>query len=52
MENYAAVKERLVPACRTGGTAMVGVDDDCCAAIAERLSSAARRSARSRCGGR
>ena len=35
MENYAAIKERLVAA---SGTAVVGVDDDYCAAIADRLS--------------
>ena len=34
MENYAAIKERLVSA---AGNAIVGVDDDCCRAIADRL---------------
>jgi UDP-N-acetylmuramoylalanine--D-glutamate ligase len=37
MENYAAVKERLVAGVPRGGTAIVGVDDDWCAAIADRL---------------
>ncbi len=34
MENYAAIKERLV---EKSGTAIIGVDDDYCAAIATRL---------------
>lgn len=34
MENYAAIKERLVAA---SGTAIIGVDDDYCTAIADRL---------------
>ncbi|MCP8937178.1 UDP-N-acetylmuramoyl-L-alanine--D-glutamate ligase [Alsobacter sp. SYSU M60028] len=40
MENYAAVKERLVA---RAGTAVVGVDDDWCRAIADRLEAAGRR---------
>jgi UDP-N-acetylmuramoylalanine--D-glutamate ligase len=40
MENYAAIKERLVAA---AGTALVGVDDDWCRAIAGRLRAAGRR---------
>jgi UDP-N-acetylmuramoylalanine--D-glutamate ligase len=37
MENYASVKERLVAGVQRQGTAIVGVDDDRCRAIAERL---------------
>ncbi|MDB5602849.1 MAG: murD [Xanthobacteraceae bacterium] len=37
MDNYAAVKERLVAGVQDGGTAIVGVDDNRCAAIADRL---------------
>ncbi|MFT0861915.1 UDP-N-acetylmuramoyl-L-alanine--D-glutamate ligase [Ancylobacter sp. G4_0304] len=37
MEHYAAVKERLVAQVEVGGTAVVGVDDPWCRAIAERL---------------
>jgi UDP-N-acetylmuramoylalanine--D-glutamate ligase len=40
MENYAAIKERLVA---NSDIAMVGVDDDDCRAIAERLRAAGRR---------
>lgn len=39
MERYAAIKERLVAA---SDTAIVGVDDDLCAAIARRLEDAGR----------
>jgi UDP-N-acetylmuramoylalanine--D-glutamate ligase len=39
MENYAAVKERLVAG---AATAVVGVDDDWCRAIADRLAAAGR----------
>jgi UDP-N-acetylmuramoylalanine--D-glutamate ligase len=35
-ENYAAVKARLVAGVQTGGTAVVGVDDNLSAAIADR----------------
>jgi UDP-N-acetylmuramoylalanine--D-glutamate ligase len=37
IEHYAAVKERLVAGVQRGGTALVGVDDDFCAAIADRI---------------
>jgi UDP-N-acetylmuramoylalanine--D-glutamate ligase len=37
MEHYAAVKERLVAGVPASGTAIVGVDDTWCAAIADRL---------------
>ncbi len=37
MANYAAVKERLVAGVPKGGTAIVGVDDEWCRAIADRL---------------
>ncbi|HZP77271.1 MAG TPA: UDP-N-acetylmuramoyl-L-alanine--D-glutamate ligase [Pseudolabrys sp.] len=37
MEHYAAVKERLVAQVEAGGTAVVGVDDKYCRAIADRL---------------
>jgi len=40
MENYAAIKERLVA---NSDIALVGVDDDDCRAIAERLRAAGRR---------
>jgi UDP-N-acetylmuramoylalanine--D-glutamate ligase len=37
MENYAATKERLVASVQAGGTTVVGVDDQYCQAIADRL---------------
>jgi UDP-N-acetylmuramoylalanine--D-glutamate ligase len=37
MENYAAVKERLVAGVQDGGTAIVGVDDKWCQATADRV---------------
>ena len=37
MAHYAAVKERLVAGVPKSGTAVVGVDDDWCRAIADRL---------------
>jgi UDP-N-acetylmuramoylalanine--D-glutamate ligase len=37
MANYASVKERLVEGVQRQGTAIVGVDDDWCRAIAARL---------------
>jgi UDP-N-acetylmuramoylalanine--D-glutamate ligase len=37
MAHYAEVKERLVAGVPTNGTAIVGVDDDWCRAIADRL---------------
>jgi UDP-N-acetylmuramoylalanine--D-glutamate ligase len=43
MEHYAAVKERLVTGVPTNGTAIVGVDDPWCRAIAGRLEQAGRR---------
>jgi UDP-N-acetylmuramoylalanine--D-glutamate ligase len=50
MEHYAAVKERLVAGVpRDGtaqGTAVVGVDDEYCCAIADRLESAGKRPVR------
>jgi UDP-N-acetylmuramoylalanine--D-glutamate ligase len=43
MEHYAAVKERLVTGVPADGTAIVGVDDPWCRAIAARLEQAGRR---------
>jgi len=43
MENYAAVKERLVAGVPAQGTAIVGVDDEWCRAIAMRLAQAGKR---------
>jgi UDP-N-acetylmuramoylalanine--D-glutamate ligase len=43
MENYAAVKERLVAGVPVQGTAIVGVDDEWCQAIAVRLAQAGKR---------
>jgi UDP-N-acetylmuramoylalanine--D-glutamate ligase len=37
MENYAAIKERLITGVQPGGTAIVGVDDNRCQAIADRV---------------
>jgi len=42
MEHYAAVKERLVAGTPGDGTAIVGVDDDWCSAIAARLALAGK----------
>ena len=42
MEHYAAVKERLVAGMPGDGTAIVGVDDDWCSAIAARLALAGK----------
>ncbi len=42
MENYAAVKERLVAGVQQHGTAIVGVDDAWCSAIADRLEHAGK----------
>ena len=42
MEHYAAVKERLVAGVQAGGTAVIGVDDDWCAAAAERVAAAGK----------
>jgi UDP-N-acetylmuramoylalanine--D-glutamate ligase len=44
--NYAAVKERLVAGVQAGGTAIVGVDDNWCQAIADRIERAGRRPVR------
>jgi UDP-N-acetylmuramoylalanine--D-glutamate ligase len=43
MENYAAIKERLVAGVEGGGVAVVGVDDTWCRAVADRLERACRR---------
>ena len=43
MEHYAEVKERLVAGVPSNGTAIVGVDDDWCRAIADRLAQAGKR---------
>jgi UDP-N-acetylmuramoylalanine--D-glutamate ligase len=43
MEHYAAVKERLVAGVPSTGTAVVGVDDNWCSAIADRLEQAGKR---------
>jgi len=42
MAHYASVKERLVAGVPRGGTAIVGVDDEWCSAIAERLASSGK----------
>jgi UDP-N-acetylmuramoylalanine--D-glutamate ligase len=43
MEHYAAVKERLVAGVPATGTTVVGVDDNWCSAIADRLEKAGKR---------
>jgi UDP-N-acetylmuramoylalanine--D-glutamate ligase len=43
MQNYAAVKERLVSGVPDGGTAIVGIDDEWCERIAARLAQAEKR---------
>ncbi len=43
LEQYAAVKERLVAGVQASGTAIVGVDDNWCSRIADRLAQAGRR---------
>jgi len=43
LENYAAVKERLVAGVQAQGTAIVGVDDIWCRNIADRLDRAGKR---------
>jgi UDP-N-acetylmuramoylalanine--D-glutamate ligase len=43
LENYAAVKERLVSGVQSRGTAIVGVDDDFSRATADRLGQAGKR---------
>lgn len=43
MEHYAAVKERLVAGVPKDGTAIVGVDDEWCAGVADRLARSGTR---------
>ena len=43
MEHYAAVKERLVAGVPPQGTAIVGVDDEWCRAVADRLAQSGQR---------
>src|SRR4051794_28079201 len=43
LPNYAAVKERLVAGVQPAGTAIAGVDDAWCRAIADRLEQSGRR---------
>ena len=43
MEHYAEVKERLVAGVPSNGSAIVGVDDDWCRAIADRLAQVGKR---------
>jgi UDP-N-acetylmuramoylalanine--D-glutamate ligase len=43
MAHYAAVKERLVAGVQQRGTAIVGVDDEWCSAIADRLERSGKR---------
>jgi UDP-N-acetylmuramoylalanine--D-glutamate ligase len=43
LANYAAVKERLVAGVQPQGTAIVGVDDGWCRAIADRLDQSGKR---------
>jgi UDP-N-acetylmuramoylalanine--D-glutamate ligase len=42
IENYAAVKERLIAGVQAGGAAIVGVDDPWCAAVADRAERAGK----------
>ena len=42
LEHYAAVKERLVQGVQGQGTAIVGVDDEWCRAVADRIEQAGR----------
>jgi UDP-N-acetylmuramoylalanine--D-glutamate ligase len=46
MANYAAVKERLIAGVPVSGTAIVGVDDELCRAVADRSERAGRRTVR------
>ena len=46
MANYAAVKERLIAGVPASGTAIVGVDDELCRAVADRSKQAGRRTVR------
>ena len=43
MERYAAVKERLVAGVPKDGEAIIGIDDDWCRTIADRLEQSAKR---------
>ena len=43
LRDYAAIKERLVAGVQRNGTAIVGVDDNWCAAIADRIERAGKR---------
>ena len=43
LADYAAIKERLVAGVQAGGTAIVGVDDNYCQAIADRIGRAGKR---------
>ena len=43
LANYAAIKERLVMGVQEGGTAIVGVDDNWCQAIADRIDRVGKR---------
>jgi UDP-N-acetylmuramoylalanine--D-glutamate ligase len=43
LKDYAAIKERLVAGVQRGGTAIVGVDDNWCAAIADRIERAGKK---------
>jgi UDP-N-acetylmuramoylalanine--D-glutamate ligase len=43
LANYAAIKERLVAGVQPGGTAIVGVDDNWCQAVADRIGRAGKR---------
>ena len=43
LKDYAAIKERLVAGVQPSGTAIVGVDDNWCAATADRIERAGKR---------
>ena len=43
MENYAAIKQKLVAGVEAGGTAVIGVDDEFCATAADRIERAGKR---------
>ena len=43
MDHYAAVKERLVAGVPADGTAVIGVDDPWCAAVADRVAAMGKR---------
>jgi UDP-N-acetylmuramoylalanine--D-glutamate ligase len=43
MQNYAAIKERLVAGVPADGTAVIGVDDNWCQAVADRLEQHGKR---------